>query len=49
MYLDKYGEGIMEIVVVGGFVWVMVGFMEKNLMERMGMLVGVLVGSRVGL
>ena len=48
MYLDKYRDPIIQILLVAAFVSLILAFIEKNFMETIGIFVAVFLATTVG-
>ncbi len=48
LYLDKYRDPIIQILLVAAFVSLILAFIEKNFMETIGIFVAVLLATTVG-
>jgi len=48
LYLDKYRDPIIQILLVAGFVSLILAFIEKNFMETIGIFVAVFLATTVG-
>lgn len=48
LYLDKYRDPIIQILLVAAFVSLILAFIEKNFMETIGILVAVFLATTVG-
>lgn len=48
LYLDKYRDPIIQIVLVAAFVSLILAFIEKNFMETIGIFVAVFLATTVG-
>ena len=49
LYLDKYRDPIIQILLVAAFVSLILAFIEKNFMETIGIFVAVFLATTVGL
>jgi len=48
LYLDKYRDPIIQILLVAAFVSLVLAFIEKNFMETIGIFVAVFLAPTVG-
>ncbi len=48
LYLDKYRDPIIQILLVAAFVSLILAFIEKNFMETIGIFVAVFIATTVG-
>ena len=48
LYLDKYRDPIIQILLVAAFVSLILAFIEKNFMETIGIFVAVFLATTVG-
>ena len=48
LYLDKYRDPIIQILLVAAFVYLILAFIEKNFMETIGIFVAVFLATTVG-
>lgn len=48
LYLDKYRDPIIQILLVAAFVFLILAFIEKNFMETIGIFVAVFLATTVG-
>lgn len=48
LYLDKYRDSIIQILLVAAFVSLILAFIEKNFMETIGIFVAVFLATTVG-
>ena len=48
LYLDKYRDPIIQILLVAAFVSLILAFIEKNFMETIGIIVAVFLATTVG-
>ena len=48
LYLDKYRDPIIQILLVAAFVSLVLAFIEKNFMETIGIFVAVFLATTVG-